>query len=95
VIDFNWDYSENRTNMARQNDSLTIPGDLLFRRDGDGFLLGGDPWAPRTTITPAVTPLIPTVEDGIFTFTFLGSLCLNTPETAVQAWLERKSVLGL
>lgn len=95
ILDFTWEYSENRTNMARQNDSLTIPGDLLFRRDGDGFLLGGDPWAPRTTITPAITPLSAPDNAGVFVFTFLGSLCINTPESAVQSWLERRNVLGV
>ncbi len=94
VLEFDWEYSESRTNMNRQNDSQTIPGDLLFRRDGDGYLIGGDPWAPRTTISVAATPRVAPTNNGVLVFTFIGSLCLNTPETAVQSWLERRNALG-
>jgi hypothetical protein len=95
LLEFDWDYSENRTNMNRQNDSQRIPGDLLFRQDNDGYLLGGDPWAPKTTITVAVTPRVAPANDGLMFFTFMGSLCVNAKETAVQAWLQRKSLLCL
>lgn len=95
ILDFDWEYSENRTNMERQNDQLTIPGDLLARRDNDGYLLGGDPWAPRSTITVGATPRVALTNAGVLTFTFLGSLCLNTDETALQSWVERKQILGV
>lgn len=95
IFEFDWAYSESRTGMERQNDQLTIPGDQLFRRDGDGYMLGGDPWAPKTIITVAVTPRLQLTNAGVCTFVFLGSLCLKTEEEALISWLERKKELGV
>jgi len=95
VLDFDWEYEDARTNQSRQNESRTIPGDLLFRRDSDGYLLGGDPWAPATSITVAVTPRVAPDNAGVITFTFLGEQCLNTSERQLSQWVERKKLLGL
>lgn len=95
VLDFDWEYSDARTNQARQNEARTIPGDLLYRHDSDGYLLGGDPWAPATTITVAVTPRVAPDHAGVITFTFLGEQCMNTSERQLAQWVERKQLLGL
>jgi hypothetical protein len=95
VLDFTWEYSEARTNRARQNESRTIPGDLLFRNDGDGFLLNGDPWSPATAVTIAATPLVAPDNPGVLTFTFLGEQCVNTPEVLLSQWVGRKREAGI
>lgn len=93
VLNFSWEYFEARTNQARQSESKTIPGDLLFRNDGDGFLLGGDPWSPATTVTVAVTPTIAPDNAGTLTFTFLGEQCLNAPDVLLDDWITRRREL--
>lgn len=95
VLDFTWEYYEDRTNRARQNDARVIPGDLLFRRDGDGLLLGGDPWAPATDITVAITPLVAPDNEGVFTFVFLGEQCINVGTGFLEKWLQAKRDVGL
>jgi len=95
VLDFSWDYSEARTNRARQNDAQVIPGDLLFRRDSDGYLLNGDPWAPATNVTIGVTPISAPVHAGIIVFTFLGEQCDGAQQDAMEQWALLKKSLGL
>lgn len=96
VLNFVWQYSEDRTQRARQSQGLNIPGDLLYRRDtGYGYLLGGDPWAPATTVTVAVTPTIALANAGILTFTFFGEQCLHTGGDVLDVWVTRKRQLGI
>ncbi len=95
VIDFTWDYQEARTNRARQNDAQVIPGDLLFRRDSDGYLLGGDPWAPATNVTIGVTPLASPAHAGVIVFTFLGEQCDGAQQDAMEQWSLLKKSMGL
>jgi hypothetical protein len=95
VLDFSWDYQEARTNRSRQNDAQVIPGDLLYRRDNDGYLLGGDPWAPATNVTIGVTPLSAPTNAGIIVFTFLGEQCDGAQQDAMEQWTMLKKTLGL
>jgi hypothetical protein len=95
IFNFSLEYFEDRTNRARQNDARLIPGDLFFRRDGDGFLLGGDPWAPGTDITVAITPLVAPDNAGVAVITFLGEQCINVDEGFMAKWMQAKRNVGL
>lgn len=96
-LDFMWGYSEQRTERVRQTQGQMIPGDLLYRNEAKnaGLLLGGDPWAPATTITVTVTPLVAPANAGILSFVFLGEQCLHTGGDLLDAWLTRKRAIGV
>jgi hypothetical protein len=94
VLNFSWGYSEARTNQSRQSESNLVPGDLLYRHDGDGFLLGGDPWSPATVVTVKVTPRIAPDNGGVLTFTFLGEQCVNAPDSLLDDWITRRRELA-
>lgn len=95
-LDFVWGYSDDRTSRMRQSQGQFIPGDLLYRQDaGYGYLLGGDAWAPNTTITVTVTPLVVPANAGVLTFTFLGEQCLQTAGTLLDQWVTQVRQLTL
>lgn len=95
-LDYVWEYSEDRTGRARQNQGQTIPGDLMYRQDTHYHRLGsGDAWAPATTVTIKVTPTVAPVSAGTLWFTFLGDQCLQTGGDLLDQWISRKRELGI
>jgi len=73
-LNFFLEYSDVRTQQSRQN--LPIPGDLLYRGDGDGYILpGGDGFGPNTTISLYVTPTVAPQHAGTLYVMFNGIQC--------------------
>ena len=73
-LNFFLEYSDLRTQQARQN--IPIPGDLLYRGDGDGYLLpGGDAYGPNTTVNILVTPTVAPTNAGTLYVMFNGVQC--------------------
>jgi hypothetical protein len=73
-LNFFLEYADIRTQQSRQN--LPIPGDLLYRGDGDGYLLpGGDGFGPNTTVSLFVTPTVAPQNAGTLYICFNGVQC--------------------
>jgi len=63
-LDFEWEYSDGGSERNRQD--KPISGDILFRRDDDGYLMNNEIFAAGTTISFIVHPLraVPTLTFG-------------------------------
>jgi hypothetical protein len=71
TLNFFLEYSDVRTQQSRQN--LPIPGDLLYRTDGDGYLLpGGDAFGPNASISLLITPTVAPANAGVLYVCFNG-----------------------
>lgn len=77
-IDFQWEIVEGSSQRGRQNNP--IPGDILYRMDGDGKLTEPDVYPPGTTMTVVITPTENTDNAGTFVFVAQGRQCLNVVE---------------
>lgn len=70
VVDFSFELVDGRNNIYLQNAKL--PGDLLFRSDGDGFAPGGLILEGGTNLKVIVTPHRAWPSDGYLIFVFEG-----------------------
>lgn len=80
-LDFEWEYNDSGSERNRQD--KPISGDILFRRDDDGYFMNNEIFAAGTTINFIVSPTraVPILAAGAAPNTVTGPLDLEVQVT--------------